>query len=347
MTIAWEEYYLARWISSSLLSRIIEELRKEYVDLFERDIYVPILNLEFTHKEPHKDKELGADFADETERRIREYGLEAVAIYVPFHYTSDWGIYIFEERLNALSYIVSKRLNLHFEDSFLHCERAVREHESFHFQVEYCGTVAETILRRRLYASYRERFKPYNEDEEAIANAAMLTSKPVINIRQELERLCNISPPGYRDYSKYLRGRGLDHERVKKFLSQTLLEKEETILFPTRLEMPSSYRLIPTYYLSLRKAPESIEDGLYFIFANSRVPDVLKKLVKLFPGDIEKIEEGVGREPYHIKLRTGQRIPVPYHGKEGGYVLVKIVNEFADALGKDRREVRELVRKDP
>jgi hypothetical protein len=138
----------------------------------------------------------------------------------------------------------------------------------------------------------------------------------VPNVRQELQSLCSVSPPGYRDYPKYLRGRAtLDYGEVKRFLSQTLLGKYETVFFPTRLEMSSSYWLIPTHYLSLIKAPESI-DALYFIYANYRVQGILKKLLKLYKDDIENVEEGVGREPYHIRLRTGQRIPVPYHGKK-------------------------------
>jgi hypothetical protein len=333
---------------SSSLSRIVEGLRREREELFEKDVDITPIRREIVH-EPQVEEALGADFADETERGIREYGFEAIAIYVPFHFTTDWGIYFFKERLNGFSYIVSRRLNLPFEDAFACCERAIMEHESFHFQAEYCGTIAETILRRRLYVPYRERFKPYNKDEEAIANATMLTSRSprIRRIRQELQRLCSVSPPGYRDYPKYLRGRAvLDYEEVKRFLSQILLGKYETVLFPTRLEMSSGYWLIPTYYLSFIKAPESI-DALYFIYANYRVQDILKKLLKLYKDDIKNVEEGVGREPYHIRLRTGQRIPVPYHGRNGGYILAKIVNEFADALGKDRKEVRELVRRDP
>jgi len=82
------------------------------------------------------------------------------------------------------------------------------------------------------------------------------------------------------------------------------------------------------------------------VFANYRVHDVLSKLKRLFPNEIIRIETG-GREPFHIVLRRGGRIPVPYHSRKGGAILVKIVNEFADAIGKDRKEVRELVRRDP
>lgn len=345
---------------SRSFNEIVEKLREEYRELFgelEEEFDTSPLR-KARYEEPIIDKALSKEFANEAfasevRREIEKYGIEAIAVYLPFHFTIDWGIYIVEENLIGLSYMISRESGLPLEDSLICCERAVIEHESFHFQLEYCATMAETILRKPLYSPYRDRFKPYNEDEEAIANATMLASmSPYIGrIRRELQRLCDISPPGYSDYSKYLqyysirRALLLDYEKVVKFLSEVLLGESKAILFPTKREMPDSYRLVPIYYLSVTKAPES-KYVLDLVFANYRVQDVLSKLKRLFPNEIVRIETG-GREPFHIVLRRGGRIPVPYHSRKGGAILVKIVNEFADAIGKDRKEVRELVRRDP
>jgi len=70
-----------------------------------------------------------------------------------------------------------------------------------------------------------------------------------------------------------------------------------------------------------------------------------KKLLKLYKDNIKNVEEGIGREPYHIRLRKVKGYL--FHITEGRLYSCKNLNEFADALGKDRKEVRELVRRDP
>jgi hypothetical protein len=55
---------------------LLRGLRREYEQLFEKDVDIsPVLRRETAH-EPHGEEALGADFVDETESGIREYGLK-------------------------------------------------------------------------------------------------------------------------------------------------------------------------------------------------------------------------------------------------------------------------------
>lgn len=167
---------------------------------------------------PFMSQEQGLKYAKKTLDLIKERGTEAIAVYLPYHLSRSWGIYIFEEPLNGLSYIISHYTGLAFDYVFNLCERAVIEHELFHFQTEYAATIAETVCRKPIYGPYFVRSRPYSEDEEAIANACMLTLSHLdAKIRSMLEMVCLESPPGYKDFRKFLR-RGvweLDYLKIR------------------------------------------------------------------------------------------------------------------------------------
>ena len=339
-----------RWNFKLTFDRFIRDLRRYYPELFE-DLeggMPPLLEKERYHislpdgvsAKPILDEELGERYEKEVLREIEELGIEAIAIYVPYHLTKSWGIYIFLEKLSGLAFHVSQRLGIAFSDAFHSCGRAVIEHELFHFHTEYSATIIETVVRRRIYLPYLRASRPYDKDEEAIANAWMLTSRsPYIRrkiIRSELKRLCDMSPPGYRDYGKYLAGDIINYDRVKEFWAQRFLDLSRLVLLPVRLEMPSSYALTPIYYVQILKASE-LRDALCFISNNWRIEDVVKKLKKILPDEITEAS-ATG-----IRLKTGQFIPIHYHPKEGGVKLVKLVNEVADKLNLDRKWLREHV----
>ena len=336
---------------SNSFDRAVRELREHYREFFD-DVEVFSPNISPTEyeilKAPTISEDTGGEYAQETEDAIKEHGFEAVAFYIPYHLAEHWGIYIFLERINGMSYLVARRLGMRFEMAFHSCNRAIVEHESFHFQTEFSSTILETTLMKPIYLLYLERFKPYDRDEEAIANAWMLTSRSryIEMIRSELERLCSISPPGYRDYGKYMiQKRIMDYSSVRVFWAQRFLNRMTPVFLPIRLEMRASYRLIPTYYLSRIRTPE-IADILHFIYNRYRVIDVLKKLKRILPEDIVGIESG-GREPFRLVLRCGRRIPIPYPRRKGGYVISNIVREVAENLGIDTKWLRERVIKDP
>jgi hypothetical protein len=288
--------------------------------------------------EPISDKELGERYEVETLREIEEVGIEAVAMYIPYHLARNWGIYILVERLNGLASLVRRGLSIPFEEAFRSCVRAVIEHERFHFHTEYSATTVETVLVKPTYVPYFQASRPYDGDEEAIANAWMLTSKSrvITRIESELRRICNTSPPVYRDYGKYMVEDRVDYGRVREFWASRFLNSARLVFLPVRIEMPQSYTLTPIYYVQALRAPE-LADALCFISNNWRVLDVVKRLKEVLPDDV------VSASGTEIRLKTGRVIPVHYHPKEGGAKLVKLVNEVADSLGVERRLLRDRV----
>jgi hypothetical protein len=334
------------WFRQSF-DRSIEEFRERYRDFFE-DLDTGLPLLEARHlvamseygilSEPSLDEELGKRYEEEMLREVEELGIEAVARYIPYHLARNWGIYIFLEKLNGLASLVSRILSIPFDDAFRSCEKGVIEHECFHFHTEYSATIMETVIVRPRYISYFQASRPYDVDEEAIANAWMLTSRsPVIaRIMPELRRICDVSPWGYRDYGKYVAGNRVDYGRVREFWASRFLGSAEPVFLPVRLEMPSSYTLTPIYYVQTLKAPE-LADALHLISNNWRILDVVKKLKEVLQ---DEILEASATE---ILLKTGQVIPLHYHPKEGGTKLVRLVNEVADKLGVERKWLREYV----
>jgi hypothetical protein len=319
----------------------IEEIRERHREFFE-DLDVGLPSSEAIYpeygilSEPIVDEDVGRRYEEETLHEIEKRGIESVALYVPFHLTKNWGIYMFIERLNGLASLVSRWSSSSFDDSFRSCNRAVIEHECFHFHTEYSATIVETVMNRPAYLPYFQNSRPYSKDEEAAANAWMLTSRSmdIIRIRPELERVCQTSPPGYRDYKDFIRvGKFMDYSKVKEFWASRFVGVTTHVFLPVRLEMPSSYTLIPTYYVQTSRAPD-LADALYLIFNNWRIEDFVKKLKKVLP---DQIIEASASE---IRLKTGQVIPIHYHPREGGIKLAKLMNEVADSLGMDRRLLR-------
>lgn len=320
-------------------NKFVDILRETYTDFFE-DIDVGLLPEEikrYRYLEPSEP--VGSDSARSTIEEIRERGIETIAVYVPYHLSRRWGIYMFWEKLNGLAYYISKHLlGLPFNEAFISCERAIIEHECFHFQTEYSATIMETITAKPLYLPYFQSSRPYDMDEEAIANAWMLSSKSenITKIKYAMREICNVSPPGYRDYHKYILRGNVDYVSVKKFWAQRFLGSSSLILLPVRVEMPSAYSMTPIYFISIERRPE-IHDAIHFITNNLRLEDLVKRLKKVLPDKIE-YASATG-----IKLKTGEFIHTHYHPREGGAKLVKIINEVADKLGIDRKWLKEAI----
>lgn len=320
----------------------IEELKEHYREFFEDlDVGLPLVEAKPSEygilPEPIVSEPLGRDYEEETLRGIRERGIEAIALYIPYHSTRNWGIYILLENLNGLASIISRRSNIPFSDAFHSCERAVIEHECFHFHTEYSATIVETVLRKPIYLSYLQTSRPYDMTEEAIANAWMLTSrsKYITRIMPELEKICQMSPPGYRDYKRFIKpGKIMDYHMVREFWASKFIGLTMLAFFPVRLEMPDSRTLTPIYYVQTSRVPDLVS-ALYFIFNNWRIEDFVKKLKQVLPDQI--VEASV----HGIKLKTGKIIPIHYHPREGGIILSKLMNEVADELGIDRKWLRE------
>ena len=129
-----------RFDISRSLDKVIEALRKHYLEFFENlDTGLPpeheyIPSESGVLPESWPDETVGKRWAEETVSEIERRGIEAVAVYVPYHLTRNWGIYVFLEKLNGLAYFVSQKLSIPFINVFACCERAVMEHERFHFR---------------------------------------------------------------------------------------------------------------------------------------------------------------------------------------------------------------------
>jgi len=110
----------------------------------------------------------------------------------------------------------------------------------------------ETVIMKPLYLTYFERSRPYDPDEEALANAWMITSRfDIRGVRDELMRLCDMSPPGYRDYRRHIiDDRFMSYDDVRRFWAQKFLNEARLIFLPVKVEMPAGYRLVPIYYVS-------------------------------------------------------------------------------------------------
>lgn len=339
--INWMRRFKRKEIRLDSFNNFVDTLRESYRDFFE-DIDVGLPPEEIEKRQYLEPSEpVGSDNMRSSIEEIKERGIEAIAVYVPYHLSRRWGIYIFWEKLNGLVYYISKHLlRIPFNEAFISCERAVVEHECFHFQTEYSATIIETITAKPSYLSYFQSSRPYDVDEEAIANAWMLSSRSgkIAKIRHVMQKICDISPPGYRDYYKYILRGNINYVGVKKFWAQRFLGSPSLILLPVRVEMPSAHSMTPIYYMSVERAPE-IHYAIHFITNNLRLEDLVKRLKKILPDKIE-YASATG-----IKLKTGEFIPTHYHPREGGVKLVKIINEIADKLGIDRKWLKEAILK--
>ena len=152
-------------------------------------------------------------------------GSEFLAWYKSFHFWGeDWGIYFDVQRI---ANFVSK---YSFGDDPA-LVRSILYHEHFHFLLEACCARIEQ-LRRSEYRGFRpslnmrngvyERFIEHKslkadlyEVDEALANAyaitrsyeatAKLTGLTPVRLRQELAKIFDKAPRGYRDYMKVCR----------------------------------------------------------------------------------------------------------------------------------------------
>jgi hypothetical protein len=205
---------------------------------------------------PKPDEGDGERQAEETMDQIEKLGFEAVAVYAPYHLYDNWGIWVFLEKLNGKAYLVSRGLKMDFKDAFIGCEKAVIEHEYFHFRTEYSATVIESITEEPTYLPYFRASLPYNKNEEAIANACGLTLKSpyVRQIRKELEKICQRSPPGYRDYNNYIKGGVLDVNKVRMFWAEKFLQTNKPVFLPLRPELATRL-LVPVYYVQIKRTP--------------------------------------------------------------------------------------------
>ncbi|MEM4436383.1 MAG: hypothetical protein QXO22_05460 [Thermosphaera sp.] len=227
--------------------------------------------------------EMGREHESEIMGKIEGRGVEALAWYSPFHYYRNWGIYVHVPRLSALALLMHKTTSISFADSLHYCCYAVLQHEYFHFLTEYVATMVETIVGREIYLRYRENTRypyGYNPPEEAAANALEITTlktreewtkPPASEVIGFMERVCRMSPIGYRDYPMFLDKNGLlDAHEVREFWSREFNNYHRRLgpLLPLRhwlLSVPTPYEM-PGRYL-LKAIPKYVYPSLGFPLA--------------------------------------------------------------------------------
>ncbi len=170
-------------------------------------------------------------FADEVERSVVKKGIDIVAFYAPFHFFKDyWGIYVVKDMLHGLAWLAYNRVTKHkpLKQEIVHdILDAVMEHALLHFRVEFLTLLIEVAFMCPVYIPYYYRSRrdsSYSPEEEAIANAHMLTKDMTHEVKEVLRELSDTSPPGYRDYRQFIRGeKSLDYKRIDEFFKTNVL----------------------------------------------------------------------------------------------------------------------------
>jgi hypothetical protein len=318
--------------------KFIEEFRRKY--LFPKDEYPPIIQnkeiKDFDSLYPSTADEIGKENVDEVIKEIKGKGVEAIAFYAPFHFYERWGVYFFEEKLYALAYFILKSLgpqpHLSFYEVLEVCFRSILEHEIFHFKTELFSTIAEEMIRHpSIYAPYFQRNQPYSQLEEALANAFMISSRIVIPIKKEMENICNNSPPGYKDYHKYVTRKTegvLEH--TKNILGDEALVSHARF-FERTLKGRSLFLVVPTHMISI--PINQNEKTLLFLLANERIEDLVKWVCKEY-----NCKSDVHRGPHNkIIFPNGESVPFSRSLRKG--IPPYLVKEIAQKLGMDKKEL--------
>ena len=138
---------------------------------------------------------------------VDRVGPDALAFYVPFHFYTDWGIYIRDSGVKYLAFVLKGSPLIPGDEEYLvGAEWILNLHEMWHAATEIACTRAELFARRSLY---REYF--FNEDasvhEEALANAHAIrkgfdedTEAAKLNVEHWMRGL----GPGYRHFDKWI-----------------------------------------------------------------------------------------------------------------------------------------------
>ena len=187
------------------------------------------------------------------ERRVREWGMEALAWYRPFHYLPKelWGIYI---TLDGLKYLIQKlrhSIRLSVATAILYAVEILWQHELFHFIVEVFSTRVEFITREPKYLPYLRQFYEAtwpNCLEEALANRHVLRRRNLNKAKRFLYAFFDQQPGWYREYRRFLAPDKFREGRI---------ELCNQIVFSSHLHLPIN-ELRPPARFNVRNTPTFI-----------------------------------------------------------------------------------------
>ena len=157
--------------------------------------------------------------------RVGECGTDALAYYLPFHATSDWGIYILDAGVDVLAeeLVRISRINLPGQNNLVlsrHdaeylAKHKLLLHELGHHAVEIVHTALEIDPNHPIRDSYRATRLPgrlaqnqmFHENEEAVCNWNVKTNKSKFKIRaldyfDPVRNFMTTQPPGYNRFDE-------------------------------------------------------------------------------------------------------------------------------------------------
>jgi hypothetical protein len=281
--------------------------------------------------------------------RVSERGTEAIAWYVPFHYQPNedrWGIYIREIALFGIAEGFRKADpgQAPLQDYVRGLFNAVRSHELFHHRMEVLGLVAEQFSERPLYLAYsRNAYRPSfgTSDclEEALANATAVRAakRPM---RDHIRAMCDGSPPGYRDYVRFLGKR--DYQEGLAGLTGRLRDGSNTPRASVASWFPEIWRSsildpdkVPMYLVTDPRIPQSLRDKL-FPLRIKRVRDVIRYCTN------RRIGAKVVHGGKHSKLKFLSGASVPY-SKSWVVPPHYFLKQVADVLGLTKSQLIQAI----
>ena len=334
------------------MERVIESLREAVPEAFteaegfpERLRRPPLDELEvYRLRLPSRDAEklwplseivepLTAEEYGRIDREVREWGLEVLAWYRPFHYlpTELWGIYITLDGLRYLTHRLHHYMRLQFPVAIWYAVEILWQHEVFHFLVEAFSATVELVTKSPKYLPYHRHFyEAYwpNCLEEALANRHVLGRRSLSGIKHFLYAFFDQQPGWYKEYRRFL--------AYVKF-REGRMELCNQIIFLRDLRLPIdeirppawfNVRNIPTFIITARFIPEV--PGLLSLIVKPR------KLIQLLKREGFEVDRQTGS---HVILKDikGKTIVLSIHGNRE--VHPKSVNDVQAALNISRNEL--------
>jgi hypothetical protein len=310
---------------------------------------------------PQKDEEL--------EKEIKEQGIEALAWYVSFHQSSNWGIYfrirgvlflsnLFKTKTNLNN--VNQRVKIAFEVLFYH--------EFFHFLTDLTAATMEMIYKKAIYNDYLEviekiklleekgnfpffeLFDKVTSDrrhiiwiEEPLANAYVLhkISKKWHNMVQN--KFFEIQPFPYNEYTHFVNDYKFSiGKRILGGLFRIVsnIDKEDINSFIYNfVELINSVDTEPFWEFLFNANPEKLfipDIPIYFVFENEYTPDILK--LSLISDGIKITIYPCDHPPSHL------HIWIPLDSRKEIKCLYPSLEPFQNSRPLSNKEKKKVIR---
>lgn len=251
---------------------------------------------------------LTAEEYERIEREVREWGMEALAWYRPFHYlpTELWGIYITLDGLRYLAHKLQGQMHLQFPVAAWHAVEILWQHEVFHFLVEAFSATVELVTKDPKYLPYHRHFYEANWPnslEEALANRHVLRRRSLGRIKSFLYTFFDQQPGWYKEYRRFLNYAEFREGRM---------ELCNQIVFSRHLRLPID-ELRPPAWFNVRNIPT-------FIVTTERIPEVPGTLSLIIKP--RKLIRLLKRKGFEVVRQTGSH--VIFRDSEGNTLVISI-----------------------